>query len=314
MIVLVGCNNPMKKSITEELTIEEIKTISKKDPGFLAFYDRYFENKCYEGFLKDKTIQVLYSDLTYKRFYEYVLQINDDGFVNSVYDEAEKSWHAQYGYTEHKFDSIISYWQQYVADNSPETYLDIEFDHAAPYKDYYDKGVRLYFKLIPQREKLLSVWFDYTIKLKDEKHKNVICIINQTAHHIYSFSEPIVINDYVRVYSKNSFYDDVAENKLSSEDLREKYEFEYKINNIETDKDGYINEYSSYKEVPFEVGLFLKDSSLKNKELVIKRYIDGGYVTLDEYKNSLQNQRMEEKDSMCYNFLKFIVDCKSALR
>jgi hypothetical protein len=123
-----------------------------------------------------------------------------------------------------------------------------------------------------------------------------------------------VINDYVRVYSKNSFYDDVAENKLSSEDLREKYEFEYKINNIETDKDGYINEYSSYKEVPFEVGLFLKDSSLKNKELVIKRYIDGGYVTLDEYKNSLQNQRMEEKDSMCYNFLKFIVDCKSALR
>ena len=304
----------MKKSITEELTIEEIKTISKKDPGFLAFYDHYFENKCYEGFLKDKTIQVLYSDLTYKRFYDYILEINDDGFVNSVFGEAENKWHAQFGYTEQKFDSIINHWRQYIADNSPETYLDIEFDHAASYKDYYDKGVRLYFKLIPKREKLLSVWFDYTIKLKDEKHKNVIYIINQTAHHIYSFSEPIVINDYVRVYSKNSFYDDVAENKLSNEDLREKYEFEFKINDIRTDKDGYINEYSLYKEVPFEVGQFLKDSSPTNKELVIRRYIDGDYVTLDEYKTTLQNLRMEEKESMCYNFLKFIVDCKSALR
>ena len=310
IIVMVGCNNPLKKSISEELTMEEIKSISKKDPAFLTFYDLCFENKCYEHFLKEKTFQVLYSDLTYKRFYEYVKQTSDKNYINSAYEEAEKEWEERYGYTEQKFDSIINYWQNYVDENAIETYLDIDFDHATPYKGYYDKGVRIYFKLIPRREKLHSVWFGYTIKTKDDTHK---IVISETAHHIYSFSEPIVIDDYIMVYSKNGFYEDVAVNKLSSEELKDKYEFVYSIKDIETDKDGFINEYSLYKEVPFEVGQYIKEPSSTRKESVIGKYIDDSFVSLEFYKKDYLKLRMEREDPMCYNFFQYIVDCKKAL-
>lgn len=317
MIVLVGCNNPMKKSITEELTIEEIKTISKKDPGFLAFYDRYFENKCYEGFLKDKTVLVLYNDLTYKRFYEYVQEVCDMSFVNSVYEKAEGEWDTQFGNAEQKFDSIVNHWRKHVIENAIETYLDIEFDHAIAYKGYYNDEIKLYFKLIPKKEKLNNVRFDYIIWTKEDEPK---IAITESADHIYRFSQLIKKNDYYevysisQVYSKNSFYDDVAVNKLSSEELREKYSFKYNIHYIKTDQDSRIANVSEFIDVPTLISLYIKDPSLSQKELIIRKYFDENYVLLDDYKEECLKLRRKEKDPMCYNFFEYIVDCKSALR
>ena len=216
MMVMAGCNNPLKKSISEELTMKEVKSISKKDPLFLAFYDRYFENRCYEGFLKDKTAQVLYSDITYKRFYDYIKTINDDGFINVIYDEAEKEWDEKFGYTEQKFDSIINYWRNYAQE---------KFDN--------DK------------------YYQYLVDIPVE----------------------------VRMY--NTYKNRKKEKELNGE-FEKVAEFE-----------NFINMY---------------------KVSTIKRYIDEDYVSLDEYKTTLQNIRMEKTDPLSYNFQKFIVDCKSALK
>ena len=102
-------------------------------------------------------------------------------------------------------------------------------------------------------------------------------------------------------------------NKLSSEELKDKYEFVYSIKDIQTDKDGYINEYSLYKEVPFEVWQYIKEPSLARKESVVGKYIDDNFVSLEVYKKDFLKLRMEREDPLCYNFFQYIVDCKSAL-
>ena len=316
MIVMVGCNNPLRKSISEELTMEEIKSISKRDPLFLAVYDTYFENKCYEGFLKDKTVLVLYSDLTYKKFYEYVQQTTNEDFVSSAYEDAEKEWSVKYGCSERKFDSIINHWEKHVAENTIETYLDIEFDHASPYKNYYNKGLTLYFKIIPKKEKLRDVRFDYNIWTKEDEPK---VVISESADHIYRFSQLSKKGDYYEinsiylVYSKNSFYDDLVENKLSSEELRNKYNFKFDIHYIKTDGDSRIAKVSEYQDVPVLIRLFIKEPTLSQKELIIRKYFDKDYILLDDYKEEYLKSKREEKDAMCYNFFQYIVDCKKAL-
>lgn len=317
--ITAGCSNPIKKSISEELSLEEIKSISKKDPLFLAFYDRYFENKCYEHFLTDKTVQVMYSDITYKRYYEYIKQINDDDFINAVYEEAEKEWNEEFGYTEQKFDSIINYWQNYFQENAPKTYLDVEFDHAVTYSYYSMRGVKLFFKLTPKRGKLSRAEFWYTIKTNENEN----IVMSGIARQIHAFSNStIMVEDS---YSSNDeFYKDV--NRLSNEKLKEKYSFNFVIDKVKTDEDVYIDIQGLYQDMPIEVNLYIKELNgvfgegadidniiNKDKATIIKRYIDEDYVSLDEFKTMLQNMRMEKIDPMCYNFQKFIVDCKKSL-
>ena len=316
VVLTAGCSNPIKKSITEELSLEEIKSISKKDPLFLAFYDRYFENKCYEHFLTDKTVQVMYSDITYKRYYEYIKQINDDDFIDAVYEEAEIEWNEKFGYTEHKFDSIINYWHNYFQENAPNTYLDVEFDHAVAYYYYSLKKVKLFFKLTPKRGRLCGgeIWY----YIKTNENENIV--MSGMARQIPAFSTPtLMVEDSYEF--QDEFYKDV--NKLSNEKLKEKYSFTFTIYKVETDEGVYVDILKLFQDIPFEVGLYIrkeldgeneKDSDIDdNKISIIKNYIDEDYIPLDEYKTMLQNKRMEEIDPMCYNFQRFIVDCKRAL-
>ena len=92
---------------------------------------------------------------------------------------------------------------------------------------------------------------------------------------------------------------------------------------VKTDADAY-NLYQIYlnklyaENMPYEIWQYFyqethHESSIDEKIAIIKRYIDENYVSWDEYKTTLQNIRMEEIDPMCYNFHKFIVDCKKAL-
>lgn len=308
MTIMVGCNNPLNKSIAEELSMEEIKTISKKDNGFISFYDKYFENKCYEYFLKDKTMCVLYSDITYNKFYNYVTQINDESFVNSVYNEAEQEWNTRFSDSESVFDSIIAYWRNHITENSLETYVDIEFDHATTYKEYdLFKGIRSYFKIYPPKGELLSVSFHYTIEHDSE------VVFSAYTNYNHEISKPIVISHNERIFSDNMFYDDLAKNKLSNNEIKKKYQFNYNIESIETQEGGRMSSFSNYKDVPFIIKEYIHNPSLSYKESILKEYYNNNYVSLLAYQIIYLNQKMEEKDSMCYNFYRFIIDCKKAL-
>ncbi|MDO5315832.1 MAG: membrane lipoprotein lipid attachment site-containing protein [bacterium] len=321
--VTAGCSNPINKSITEYLSVKEIKSISKKDPLFLAFYDRYFENNCYEHFLADKTVRVMYSDITYKRYYEYIKQINDDDFIDAIYEEAEKEWNEKFDNVDQRFDSIINFWQNYLQENAPNTYLHVEFDHADTYYTYSQKGIKLYFKLTPQKGRLRSASFWYSIRTRGDDNS----VLSGRAYQIQPFSNPVMLEDRPSfVDTQNAFYKDVVMNRMSVEELKEKYSFGFSIDDVRTDEGIYINMDKLCQEMPADIRMYLKELSgdfgsgadIENimnndKDSIIKHYIDKDYISLDEYKITLQNIRMEEIDPMCYNFQRFIVNCKKAL-
>lgn len=309
MIIMIGCNNPLNKPISEDLSIKEITSVSKKDPGFLNFYNNYFDNKCYEYFLTDKTLRVLYSDITYKMFYNYVQQINDEQFINSVYNEAENEWNIPYGDSEKFFDSIMNYWWNHVAENSLDTYIDIEFDHAKSYSNLYGNGIRLYFKITPNKGKLHGIRFGYIIKSKEDDTR---VLLNSTISYYTEFSQPIVISGDEKVYSNNAFFNDLSKNKLSNEDIKNKYSFEYDINMVKTQDDMLLSDVAVFNGVPNEIEQYMKTSSQKTKDDILIKYYGDGYTSLDTYKNLCLISKMKEKDQMCYNFLEYIINCKNA--
>ena len=354
-LMMVGCNNPLKKSVTEELTTEELKSISDKEPSFLDFYENYFETLCYQHILSAKTDQVKYGDITYKELYEYYCQISDDGYISSVYSEAEKEWNDRFGLIEKKFDSIIGYWKNYNADYAPETYVDIEFDHASiddselmPYQPS-DNRVKLYFRLIPKRDALIKkVWFDLTIKTKDDNSKVVfsekvlyderntlvlsVRTTNENVSDSIDYAVPIVIvND-------KALYKDLIKDKLSYDDLIKKYAFEYRIRVVGTEEEDWITENMSSKKVP-EIGSYiemldwddeehsskdhniimlgridkhpLKEKQLSiSKEKIIREYLDTNYESnLDLFKFKFFEEKTKALNPSCYELMHYLRNC-----
>ncbi len=324
-LLMVGCNSPLKKSVTEELTTEELKSICDRNPSFLKFYQEFFETPCYQSFLSVKTDQVAFAGVTYKELYDYYCQISNEDYVNSVNIEAEKEWNDKFGYTEKKFDSIIGYWQNYYTGNSPETFLDIEFDHASHDETWAfveeNYHVNLYFKLTPKRDaSIKDVMFDLAVKPYDDKTK--VQLFAQSIGYNKVFSDQIVVDYRYNFILENELYKDLFENKLTNEELNEKYEFEYRIKYVKTEKEGLVDEDEIFKEAP-EVGSYLKmlnweedrlsskDRLLSySKQSIVREYIDTNYEALDLFKMRYFDEKTKVLNPTCHDFFNYLKQCE----
>ena len=314
-LIMVGCNNPLKKSVTKELTTEELKTISDKDPRFLKFYEEYFETPCYQRFLSVKSDQVEYTDITYKELYNYYLQINDENYVRSIEEEAENEWNEKFGYTEAKFDSIIAYWQDYYATNSMSTYVDIQFDHASLAYNWSDSNVALFFKITPKKDAFIhGLVFDFTIRTKGDESK--VLLSERMVSCYKDFQTPIVIDNNHYFLEKDDLYNDLIKDKLTYEELINKYDFEYDIDYVKTENEGRIDFDALFKEEP-EIGSYIRwfDSNSREKDNVwktgvIRKHINNEYEDPVFYKRLYYGEKIHSMNPACFNFLNYLEYCK----
>ena len=298
-LIMVGCNNPLKKSVTKELTTEELKTISDKDPRFLKFYEEYFETPCYQRFLSVKSNQVEYCDITYKELYNYFLQINDEKYIRSIEEEAENEWNEKFGYIETKFDSIIKQCEAHI--NEFDGYIDISFDFGV--------DDRVLFKIIPKKQEISNLGFCYNLKFKET---NKVVIDKELVWYNNKFSEPITISTKLsstnltrvttRVESKNGHV------VLSHND----YEIQYQV---------FLLESPDLKTMPFSImhyfeKIYSYDNSIYNewvikdsKEQIIQEFIDEDYKSLSHFSYDYRKSKEKNLNPLCYEFISYLKHC-----
>lgn len=170
--LLSGCANPLKKSIKEILTAQELVKVEKKNPGFGNMYQ--FIQTVKDSLLKDTLSGKIWSEITYQRVNDFLLYVNDTSVFKSVNDSLKGVWEKQYGQYSQKADSILVYWAKYKEESDVSQYVKIELTEID--KEYYPYSnklntISLGIRVVPLKGAIDYLKFSYKIIPKSAVNK-----------------------------------------------------------------------------------------------------------------------------------------------
>lgn len=162
--LLSGCANPLKKSIKEILTAQELVKVENKNPGFGNMYA--YIQKVKDSLLTDDVSGKKWGEITYQRVNDFVIYMNDTAVFNSINDSLKTVWEKQYGQYSQKADSILTYWRDYKEGSDVSQYVKI--DLAEIDKEYYPYSnklntVSLGIRVVPLKGAIDYLRFSYKI-------------------------------------------------------------------------------------------------------------------------------------------------------
>lgn len=170
---LSACGGPLNKSVTEPLTLEEVEEIVKKYDDFKYEYEHKIFPKM-EKMTDNSLERQQYEKLTYgdyMKFNEFRLHNNWEEQFNHEWDQRfdDEKLTKQ---LDSMMDSIIGYWDNYVIENAPSTYVSIELiEFIKTVSESWsgknlDASVRL--KVTPLRGKIDKMSAKYTLYRTDK--------------------------------------------------------------------------------------------------------------------------------------------------
>ncbi len=298
IFLLSSCNSISDKPVSEKMTTEELSKAIKSDTLFAEFYESIREEVDEMSDIKKAT----YSDITYRRLFKYVKFLQDSTYWNPLFDKWEKEWQLDYGTYLPKADSVLSYWKNYLAENSLDKYVKIEL--ARIDKRYYDyigelKEVNLCFKLTPLQGTVEQIRFNYGYKAKihgdDGLYEKQRCIETDPLSSARIGCWEVSYSDKDKFAGKNV------------ETFLRDYNLYIEVTQIR--KDG-INISTDDFNVPESVKECLEYEKKYpilyefSKDEVIKELINKDYLGKWDYRNKKADELREKKDKLCFDFLK----------
>ena len=108
--LLASCSsNGLNKSITEPLSVEELKVNMKKDTTFTDFYSQIQEVR--DWINGDDVLQAKYGDITYKQIKKFIKHASDTTYFKEKSDKWKEEYATLYPKYDKQVDSIITYWK-----------------------------------------------------------------------------------------------------------------------------------------------------------------------------------------------------------
>ena len=306
-ILIVSCSNPTKKKIFEELTVEELKSVIEKDTLFEETYKLIELKK--DSVLTSELDKVKWTDLTYKRIYDFVKFTADTTISKPLREKFKKQWEIQYGGIVKEVDSISKYWKNYAKENSLDQYVKVELITLD--KEYYTyaggiRNVNLGFKLTPLKGKLDQMRFGYKIEAKldeDNTETEYSSILSALDYSWCRMSRPFS-KPTIRYWEASYSNEKILESRSVKTLLRD-YNIkiivdEIRIDGQNIDKDDLgipksIERYWKYENREYLSDLYMDDVA---EELLGKEYVRD-YELINQKFDSIYNK----KDKLSYQFL-----------
>jgi len=285
------------------LTIDELRSEAKKDTNFIEFYGKIQGYR--KSFFNKDVNQVKFGDISYKQLQRYTSHLNDSIFLIPIYDKADEEWETQFGNYGHELDSLTTFWNKYLEENSLESYLKIEFDHIN--KEYYTysnsiKAANLALKLTPLKGTVQQATFSYKIqsKIQSDENESIYlrifddkrgsCIITSP------FSKPIV-----RYWEVNYTLKEILK-YMSSEEFKRDYDIKFEISKVRVNDE-------NLAENDLHIPQIIKDYleyPILYEDVVIKEFFNLNYVSYGEYIENAIQIELKSKDEKCFEFLKAV--------
>lgn len=308
-VLLTSCNNPLNKSIVEPLTVDELRSATKKDTAFIEFYEKIQGYR--KSFFNKDVNQVKFGDISYKQLQKYTNYLNDSTFLNPIYSRATEDWKSQFGNYDHQLDSLTTYWKKYLEENSLNSYLKIEFDQIT--KEYYTysnsiKDVNIAFKLTPLQGTVQQVSFSYKIKTKiqsDEEESIYSSIFDDKKGSCVTtspFSRPVV-----RYWEVNYTLEKILK-YMTSDEFKRDYDITFdiskiRVNNKNITEDDLLIPKVMKDYLDSEYGFLYEDE-------VIREFFNPDYISNWDYIEKEVQTELKNKDEKCYEFLKAVDEFK----
>lgn len=167
---LFSCSSPLEKSVLTPLTSKELDKVAGEDISFLATYSIVEEKSNYISTPADSA---RWREITYKRLHSYLNTINSAQLNSPLFTQLREKWERIYNSNNFKVDSIITYWNTYLKENSPDslvsiTFSGIEIERIRNRNKEIDTLVKAKIKILPLRERIDSMFVLYSFAPSNE--------------------------------------------------------------------------------------------------------------------------------------------------
>ena len=306
LTLTVGCSNPIKKSVFEPLTMNELVKIISKDSTFQESYKQIETIR--DSVLTSEIERVKFADLNYKRIQElqefYYNFYLDTVKFKAEYEKIEQNWKSKFGNCEQKADSIIDYWAKYKNENSINNYVKIELVDID--KEYYSysndiKQVNLGFKFTPLKGKVDQLIFKYIIKAKINEFdtNDIYSILDWNRCRL---SQPIT-KQFTGYYEAD--YDDEKILKGHSiSTFNRDYNIFIELDDIRINDKNFSDDNLGIPESITDYWRYGEDFMKSYyKEKIISEFVDNNYISNYEYFDNEVNKLIRSKDELAFDFI-----------
>lgn len=300
VILLVGCQSPLEKSVMEPLTSEQLDKVAKEDKSFLATYSIVEEKWNY---ISSSADSVRWSTVTYARLHNYLNAAKNAELTSPLFDSLRRDWENSYIQYNYKADSIVSNWKNYLAVNSPDSLVSVmfsgvELEKFRNQKKEIDTLVKVQIKIKPLSFAIDSLTMIYSFTLDS----------NNVSLNSINLKRRILDSTTIKVYP--NLLPDIKKVLVNSDTL---LQFTASVQSIYSNGKCY-NTDSLKKDIPTSVLAFIEaelsqtdpyfDSNYY-RENIIRNEIDPLFMSQSAYIRLNAENYYKGLDSLVFNYINY---------
>lgn len=301
-VLSVGCGGPGGRSITEELPLDAVKNLLKKNPKYAVVVEMA------EQFRQtaSTTKQAQMSELTYERLCDFMTSYYDDDLRDKLEVEAGAQWIAQYGPQSNQVDSLLDYWKVYLENNKPSSYVRVELVQLD--RSTVGTGsVRVVLKVIPLKGAVEKVAGRFGIFPHNDLANRFsdYGIARNNDLNIEKLTAPQSVDTWL-TYSVFNIEDADLQN-MSVAELQRKYSFDYNISSLS--RGGEVISYGKvYNTVPYEIRSYWEEKKLESRDeflrgQIVRELVDPAFVTQSSFIINYREEYHRNIDPLAAQFV-----------
>lgn len=308
VILLVGCQSPLEKSVFEPLTTKQLDKVAKKDKSFLATYSIVEEKWNY---ITSPADSARWRGVTYSRLHNYLHTTKSAELNSPLFDKLRSDWEISYIQSNIAVDSIVSYWKNYLSVNSPDslvsvTFAGVELDKFRNQKKEIDTLVKVKVKIRPLKMAVdsLSLLYGFSLDSSD-------------VHYYFPFNGKLNFIKYKRTISDSTIIKvypyllpDIKRALIGQDST---VQFKVAMHSVYSNGKCY-NTDSLKQDLPAAVlALIESETSMDDpmfdasfyRENIIRAEIDPAFVSQSAYIKLNAEHFYRELDSLVFNYINY---------
>ena len=308
VILLVGCQSPLEKSVLEPLTSKQLDKVAKKDKSFLATYSIVEEKWNY---ITSSADSARWRDITYGRLHYFINTTKSAELNSPLFEKLRCDWENSYIQSNREVDSIVSHWKNYLQTNSPDSLVSVifsgvELDKFRNRKKEIDTLVKVKVMIKPLKYTVDSLSLLYGFSLD-----------STTVHYYFPFNGKLNFIKHKRGISDSTLIKvypyllpDIKKALIVQDST---IQFKVAMHSVYTNGKCF-NADSLKKDIPQAVlALIESETSLNDpmfdanfyRENIIREEIDPAFVSQSAYIKLNAEQYYMELDSLVFNYINY---------
>ncbi|HIW65411.1 MAG TPA: hypothetical protein H9879_04150, partial [Candidatus Alistipes intestinipullorum] len=306
-LLLAACGGPESRPISEELSLEEINTLLKRNPDYqeaISMAERF-------RITASTVDKARANDLSYEALQSFLDELSDNSVRGRLRKQADEKWTARYGKAAERIPGLIRHWSNYIDSLRPERYVSIRLISVDPQESTFGTA-RVRLEFVPTRGAIDRLKGRFGIFPRSKMHE--FDDFNIARHNNYEFTQGLEAPTQISAWMHYSIWDiadgDIAYNMypdrpgLPIEKLTEKYCFDYSVSELVMNgREVNYSEY--YEQVPQSIrnywGTVEEERRNREEELlgdIARELLMPDFVEQSRYVREYDEAYFRQRDSL----------------